>query len=393
MYLDFTRSEGELTESLTSARCRFFKQITRDLSPTGAGLLLITHCLPDRPELVQAMSNLATPVTVVAIPYSADIAIIDELRKRHTVETPSMEDLCDASFLRRLLDRLADSSPIIISEIGGYFADVIPSLPTELQRRIAGVVEDTEAGHRRYEAVASSMPFGVYSVARSPLKEPEDALVGASCVFSVERIIRELGTVLDSQHCLVIGFGKIGRGLARHLRDRRLPVSVYDTDPVRRVCALSEGFLIPAREAALGSADLIFGATGNACLGGRDLPHLRDGAMLISCSTRNREFDLSSMRATATVEDREGDFEVLRINAKRINLAANGFPVNFGDGAVIGPVLSLVQAEILVAIEQLGKQRLRPGVWSIEPEAQSKIAEAWLQCFTHVDRGTYRRTL
>lgn len=58
--------------------------------------------------------------------------------------------------------------------MGGYFAPALGALCAALPGRIAGVVEDTENGLRRYEAL-SELPCAVYSVARSPRKEPEAA--------------------------------------------------------------------------------------------------------------------------------------------------------------------------------------------------------------------------
>ena len=51
------------------------------------------------------------------------------------------------------------------------------------------MVEDTENGLRRYLG-AWKPPCPVFSVARSPLKDPEDYLVGQSVVFSAEALLR-----------------------------------------------------------------------------------------------------------------------------------------------------------------------------------------------------------
>ena len=68
---------------------------------------------------------------------------------------------------------------------------------------------------------------------------------------------------IEGKKALVLGFGKIGRGLAYALHRRSCLVSVYDTNPIRRIQALSEGFNITEKILGLGENDLIFGATGN----------------------------------------------------------------------------------------------------------------------------------
>ena len=78
-----------------------------------------------------------------------------------------------------------------------------------MKAKLIGVVEDTENGHKRYEQIAFP-PCPVLSVARSPLKEPEDFLVGHAIVFSAEALIRQSGVVMVNKRALVIGYGKIG---------------------------------------------------------------------------------------------------------------------------------------------------------------------------------------
>jgi len=168
---------------------------------------------------------------------------------------------------------------------------------------------------------------------------------------------------------------------------------VYDIDPIRRICALSEGFLVPERDASISGADIIFGATGNKSLNGNDISLIRDGALLVSCSSITQEFDLISLRASAKSTVEAGGFERINYNPKMLYLASAGYPVNFRDGAVIGPVLSLVQAEILAAVAMISTHNIQPGVHTVPAEVRRTIAEAWLAEFTHMDRGSYKRSL
>ena len=76
--------------------------------------------------------------------------------------------------------------------------------------------------------------YPVLSVARSPLKDCEDHLVGRSIVFSTDALVRARGDILTSRSACVIGFGKIGRSIAQTLRAQDLRVPVYDNDAVKR---------------------------------------------------------------------------------------------------------------------------------------------------------------
>src|SRR5262249_54446418 len=160
---------------------------------------------------------------------------------------------------------LISSTPLAILEIGGYFSGLVNVFKERFGDAFLGVIEDTERGHRQYLKV-SSLDCPVISVARSPLKRPEDSLVGPSCIYSAESILRGSGFSLGPIVALVIGYGRVGSGLAAVLRGRGCRTLVYDVDPLRRVQALADGFATPSRSKALGSADAIFGATGTCSI-------------------------------------------------------------------------------------------------------------------------------
>jgi adenosylhomocysteinase len=64
-------------------------------------------------------------------------------------------------------------------------------------------------------------------------------------------------------------------------------------------------------------------------------------------------------------------------------LVRSGHPVNFADGAVLGPVLTLVQAELIAAlglVVDLASRDLR-GLRELDHDARSMIASVWLECF------------
>ncbi|WP_372343417.1 NAD(P)-dependent oxidoreductase [Streptomyces sp. KL116D] len=167
--------------------------------------------------------------------------------------------------------------------------------------RILGVVEDTENGHQRYAALGS-LPCPVVSVARSPLKDCEDHLVGRSIVFSTDALVRARGDILTSRSACVIGFGKIGRSIAQTLRAQDLRVTVYDNDAVKRVQAHALGFRTSASTTeAVHDAELVLCATGNLALRHEDFRRpLRNGAYLGSVTSSRTNARNSAASATST---------------------------------------------------------------------------------------------
>ncbi len=353
-------------------------------------IVVITHCLPDRPELLDAISEIGRIGGVIAIPYSIDPSALEVLSKQYRVVCPTLQDLMTPSKLVQLIEPLVTDRPFCVLEIGGYCAEAHCALSERFGDRLIGVVEDTEAGHRRYLNVLPTT-FPVFSVARSPLKRAEDALVGPSCVFSVDRLLRSRGMLLQGRRALILGYGKVGRGAAMSLRSLGCQVSVFDTSFGQRALALAEGFLIPDKRHAVESANVIVGCAGTTSMSAGDLALVKDGAILFSCSSKTVEFDVEHIGqhywqrviAPAITEHGAGD--------RRFFLIADGTPVNYLDSAVIGPVLSLVQAEILFGIQALLEASSSPTdrLHSVDDTRREAIAEVWIQEFCDRQLGGY----
>lgn len=375
---------------LKQLRTKYFTAIANLVPKADIQIVILTHFLEDRPELIEAISAIAPISLLIAIPYSIHQSTLVELEKIYPVATPTLEQLYDKTYLITILTKhLKKAKPFIILEIGGYFAPVLQEIKKHLSMNLLGVVEDTEAGHRRYEKISHTVISPIISVARSELKNSEDFLVGTSCLYSTEKLFRKNGFPIEGKPSLVLGFGKIGRGIAHALSKNYCPVAVDDTNPVRCISALSEGFQIPNRNQALKKAEIIYGATGTCSIKAEDFKLLRDGALLVSCSSKDIEFDLAYLKKNYYLKPINETLDCYENAHQQIYLAAKGTPINFVDGAVIGPVLALVQAEIIIAIKQLLELNGRPGLFETDHETKKMLAEKWLDFFRDEQSGHY----
>lgn len=366
--------------SLTDLRRQYFAEVAASVPTFSGQLVVLTHVLHDRPELLAAFASIAPIAVVIAIPYSTNPDVLLHLRRQYPVVTPTLEELGDAAFLRRLILQYVIDPPVMIVEIGGYFAKAINQIREDLQGQILGVVEDTEIGHREYGSLRS-LPCPVISVAHSSLKETEDFLIGSSCLYSTERLLRDAGYLLEGQAALVLGFGKVGGGLASALSRRQCPVMVFDVDPIRRVKALSEGFQVLGKQQALQRAEIVFGATGQTSIAGNDFHHLGSGTVLVSCSSRDIEFDLRFLNANYDKTKLFENFDFYESEGHSLYLLGGGTPVNFIDGAVIGPILSLVQGEIILSMKWLIDGLPSPGLYEVDKPSRQWLADKWLKYF------------
>lgn len=357
----------------------YLAKISTQFTPAErSASFLVTHLLPERPAFVRAVAALTGLRAVLPKPKSIDEAARREVERGILVDSLSRALFGQPNTALDYIESRAAGEDVVLLDVGGYFAPTLADVGACFSGRILGVIEDTENGHRRYEDL-DKLPCPVISVARSPLKDPEDFLVGQSVVFSTEAVMRGRGDIPHGRPAPVIGFGKLGSSLARLLHAKGVQVTVYDIGPVRRTQALSQGFTAARdREAALTGAGLVLCATGAVSPHGEDFPHLRNGAYVATVTSSEDELELDGLPDVYTCT-MVGD-HITRYQTTG-HYANGGNAVNFLPGASVGPFIFLVQAEILAGIRMLTRGDLAPGIHEVSAADRAAIAATWLSYF------------
>jgi adenosylhomocysteinase len=353
---------------------------TREQRQTQLQPVVVTHLLSERPVFLSAVTAGAELASLIPKPRSVDPMTLTRVADALPVHRLSRDDCADSAWLLKHLETCVGGQAVVLIDIGGYFAPALSEVAEHFSGRVLGVVEDTENGLQRYRRI-DPLPCPVYSVARSPLKEAEDYLVGQSVVFSIEALLRSGGDILQGRPALVVGFGKVGRSAAGFLRGRGVRVSIHDVSAMKRAEALAHGYEVHETTAtALPEALLVVGATGNRSLSEADLEHLRRGAYVASVTSSDDELEMAAL----TAWDRaEVDPQVVRYSRgeQHFFLLNDGNAVNFVHGAVVGPFIHLVQAEMLVAIWSLQHHAHAAGFHEIDTSHREHLAKLWMRCF------------
>ncbi|MCX5302815.1 adenosylhomocysteinase [Streptomyces sp. NBC_00160] len=360
----------------------YFQQIIKRFPvPRGITSLVVTHLLPERPVFLGALSGVTRIAAVLPKPRSIDQATLEVVRAAHPVHELSRTRFADPVTALHFLEDVAAGQQVVLLDIGGYFAGSLSTLAEKFSGRVLGVVEDTENGHQRYASL-DRLPCPVVSVARSPLKEPEDHLVGRSIVFSTEALLRTRGDILTGRQATVIGFGKVGRSIAHTLRAQDLHVTVFDSSPLKQVQAHSQGFRTAesCRE-AIRDAGLVICATGHAALRKADFAALRNGAYVAAATSPDDELELSSLDGTYSRKSSGDHLTRYERPGHTFHLLADGGAVNFVHGAAVGSFIHLVQGEILAAAASIAKGGAVPGLHEVSTGDRQDIARLWLQHF------------
>jgi adenosylhomocysteinase len=132
----------------------------------------------------------------------------------------------------------------------------------------------------RLEPLRDRIGLPVLVINDSPIKQFAENrhAVGQSVLESFMRITNKS---TNGKRVTVFGYGACGKGVAANFRNAYAIVSVVERDPVVRLEAMLDGFLVPEREEALRTADLVITVTGaKGVITAVDEPLLKDGAIL-----------------------------------------------------------------------------------------------------------------
>ena len=375
---------------------RFYKSYYQSIINTpghkpDVQFVILTHTVSDAVEFISAIDDLGKIALIISIPYSKDEKVYKALSHEYKTVCPNLSDLLDSDHLKSLvLNNVDTKKPLIIVEIGGYFSSIITDINTKMNGNLIGVVEDTEAGHRKYESILEGLPCPVLSVARSRLKDAENFLVASSCLRAANNLLSSLDFNLGIKKSLVLGYGKIGQGVCQLLKDQNVDVCVYDSDPSKRLLALSRGFNIPEKQHALSQVNAVFGASGNQSIKKEDLPFIKNGCVLFSCSSKRNEFDMAYIKENYKKTPIQKNLVAYEGASNYFYVAVDGQPINFANGRIlVGPLISLVHGEMLAAISEILTLTYQNTLQEIPDEKKFTLAEKWIDTFCNEKTGAY----
>ncbi len=361
-------------------------------------LILIHHLLPTHTDFFNFLGTLFQKIRFIPIPYSLNFDARKELDTSLSnihIEVPeSVTDITRVFENTIKQEIITEKKKVAIIEVGGYSVQTLIRYKKEFKSKVKCVIEDTENGHRLHEKALNEgkMWWRFYSVARSQLKLPEDTLTGDAVLYSLEKIIRASLNVLIAKNVLVLGFGKIGKGICQSLKNRKNIVYVYDSNPIKLIEAYSSGYQIRTKKELLQTSDIIIGATGTQSLTKNDFTDLKDGVILCSASSKKIEFDIDFLeKIKYTKEDILPNLKMYTLkNNNQIFLVNEGAPVNFIDMGIIGSVLQLVWIEIIYCLyESSVEKKSKIIIHELDAAKQISIAKRWLSHYSLTEDYTF----
>jgi adenosylhomocysteinase len=274
----------------------------------------------------------------------------------------------------------ADSGPEIVIDDGAELTVRLVEQRPELCARLLGVTEETTTGVVRLRALeaAGRLSFPAIAANDAACKHLFDNRYGTG-QSTLTAILRLTNLSAAGKTVCVIGYGWVGKGLARYAEGLGARVVVVELDPVAALEAYMDGHRVAALRDALPEAEIVITATGGIeALGDEALGDLTDGVVLANAGHHDREIDVEALGPGEEVRPGVTRHELphgagqafLLAGGRLVNIAgADGHPVEIMD-------LSFsVQA---LAAHLLASRRLEPGVHNLPDELDREIARTKL---------------
>ena len=288
---------------------------------------------------------------------------------------------CDMDEYNECLCSVLECAPNIIIDDGGDLVRLMHTKYTDLIPGVIGGCEETTTGIHRLRAMdrAGELRFPMVMVNEADCKHMFDNRYGTG--QSVwDGIMRTTNLIVAGKYVVVSGYGWCGKGVSLRAKGLGAKVIVTETDPVRALEAVMDGYeVMPMHEAArLG--DIFVTVTGCSGIITREhFPLMKDGAILTNAGHFDVEVDMAGLRELAVREyDARHNIQGFELpGGKTLFTIAEGRLVNLaaadGHPAEIMDMSFAIQA---LSAEYLARNRseLRPGVIPVPRELDEAVA-------------------
>ncbi|MCF8885466.1 MAG: adenosylhomocysteinase [Nitrososphaerota archaeon] len=277
----------------------------------------------------------------------------------------------------------------------------------DLLKNILGGCEETTTGVIRIKSLEKEgkLLYPIIAVNEALSKSLFDNPVGTG-QSTLDGIMRATNILLAGRDVVVVGFGRVGSGIAYRARGMGARVTIVEVDPIKALRAAMDGFNVESMKKAAGHGEVFITATGNINVIRREhFELMRDGVILANAGHFDVEISKKDLEELSIRREKTSEHITTYIlkDGRRLHLLADGRVVNLacGEGhpsAVMDLSFSLqaLSAEYIVknydkmtktvipVPEELDKivaiMKLRSMGLEIEEmtEEQKRYSESWL---------------
>jgi len=253
----------------------------------------------------------------------------------------------------------------------------------EAYERLLGVSEETTTGVARLRALEAEerLPFPAVAANDARCKHMFDNPYGTGQT-ALTAVLALTNVLAAGREFCIVGYGWVGKGLARAAAGLGARVTVVEIDPVRALTAHMDGHRVASLAQALPDADVVITATGlTEAVPAEAFELLKSGVVLANAGHHDREIDVPALEAAAesSVDARPG-VRTYVLGGRRLHVLVEGALVNIAglDGNPI-EIMDLSFSVQALSVHHLASASLPPGVHDFPAELDDLIARTKLQ--------------
>jgi adenosylhomocysteinase len=361
-----------------------FRERLSDGSLNGRRLAMTIHLEAKTAYLAILLSEAGADVTVSGSnPLSTQDDVCAALAERG-VRVFATHDPSEEDFEGYLLQTIETGPDLIVDDGAELVSRMILQRP-DLLESVIGASEETTTGILKLKAMDAekALSFPVLAANDARMKHLFDNRYGTGH-SSIVSLLSNTNLFLSGKTVVVMGFGWVGRGLAKYAKGMGARVVVCEPEPVKLLEAYAEGYEAMNSLEAAEIGEVFVTGTGNLkVLRSEHFARMKDGVLLANAGHYDHEFDLAALaeEAVAVREVRRNVTEYEMEDGRRFHVLARGRLVNIAaaDGHPV-EIMDLTFAVQALAAHHLANHasEMTPGLHAIPDEIDEYVARTKL---------------
>ncbi len=236
------------------------------------------------------------------------------------------------------LKKTLEFRPDIILDDGGDLVHLLHTELRDLASNIIGGCEETTTGVMRLRARKNdgSLLFPMIALNDADCKHLFDNRFGTG-QSTWDGFMRTTNLLIAGKTVVVAGYGQCGRGVCERARGMGANVIIAETDPVKALQAVMEGYRVMPMNEAAALGDIFITVTGcRDVITTRHFEKMKDGALLANAGHFDVEINIKALAAMAvsSYQRRKNIMGYTLKNGHTLNVLAEGRLLNLaaGDG-------------------------------------------------------------
>ena len=308
------------------------ERFEREKPLAGKRIAACMHVTTETAVLMQTLKAGGADVHLCASnPLSTQDDVTASLAEHDEIDVNAIHGEDRETYYRHI-HAVLDCKPHLTMDDGADLVNTIHGERRDLIEKIIAGTEETTTGVIRLRAMAGEgmLSYPVIAVNDAATKHFFDNRYGTG-QSTVDAILRGTNRLLAGSNFVVAGYGWCGRGVAMRAAGMGARVIVTETDPLRALEAVMDGYQVMPMAEAAAVGDFFCSATGDTRIVTR--PHfeaMKDGAILCNAGHFNVEIDLEALAAMAFSRDtiRDGLEAYTLDDGRRLHVLGEGRLVN-----------------------------------------------------------------